>query len=701
MKRKHLLALSILSILTLAGCSSISASSQNSEYVAVNTTTNNDGTTVEDVEEIDVDENDEIDAEEVEDTEAEDTEDTDVDESEEVVNEGADVEDTDNTDVDESEEVDNEDTNDEDTEDTETDESEEVDNEDTNVEDTENTDGDDEVIVDETPYNDEISVEEPEEVEVEESDGEFSIATSDGTYSKNNNVYTLTSAGTYTLSGNLVGQILVEAGEEDEVVIELNGVTISYDQDSPIKAISADKVEISAKKGTENTVNDNRSAKSVDTDTLGEGAIYADCDLKLKGSGTLVVNGNYNNGAHTTKDLTIQKLTTKITGYNNAIKGNNSVTITSGTIQAYAQTGNGIKTEDSDISSSGNQKGTIEIDGGNLYVDSLHDAIDSSYDVVVDELDSEVPTTVNIKTGKNSSYYSSSFKADSEKGLKALNSIVINNGTVTIAASDDAIHANYGETLENGSKGLGNITINGGLVQVASGDDGLHADNTLSITGGKVIVTNATEGFEANYINISGGYSYIYGSDDGVNCSKKSFSSCAFTMTDGYLDVAVKSGDTDGIDSNGNFTLSGGVIVTRGAPGTTGSGMSTGLDVDGTCSMTGGTLIAFNGLERTPSTSSTVKYASTNSTSSQGGAGGGPGGPRGFGGPTTSSSVSLQAGNYSLSGTGIDISFINDYAYGSFLIYSSSLTTNASYTLSRNNSTVLSWNQSSSSVTIS
>ena len=554
--------------------------------------------------------------------------------------------------------------------------------------------------IDGSGYNTEVEVEDPEVIDVDENTGEFSISTSDGTYSKSGSIYTLSTAGTYSLSGKLEGQILVSAAETDEVVIELNGVSISYDQDSPIKAVSADKVEISAKKNTENTISDNRSVKTVDTDTLGEGAIYADCDLKLKGSGTLVVTGNYNNGVHTTKDLTIQNLTTKITGYNNAIKGNNSVTITSGTVQAYAKTGNGIKSEDNDISSSGKQKGTISINGGTVYVDSLHDAIDSVYDVVVDQLDDTVSTSVTIKTGKNSTYYSSSFKADSEKGLKALNSITINNGLVTIAASDDAVHANYGETLANGSKGLGNITVNGGTVQVASGDDGLHADNTLSITGGKIVVTNATEGFEGNYINISGGYSYIYGTDDGVNCSKKSFTSCAFTMTAGYLDVAVKSGDTDGIDSNGNFTLSGGVIVTRGAPGTNGSGMSTGLDVDGTCSMTGGTLIAFNGLERTPSTSSSVYYAGTQSSSSQGGPGGWGGGPGGWA-YSGSTSVSLQAGNYTLSGTNVNISFTNDYAYGSFLIYSSSLTSGSTYTLSRNNSSVLSWSQSSSSVTIS
>ena len=236
---------------------------------------------------------------------------------------------------------------------------------------------------------------------------------------------------------------------------------------------------------------------------------------------------------------------------------------------------------------------------------------------------------------------------------------------------------------------------------MASGDDGLHADNTLTINGGKVVVTGATEGYEANYINIKGGYSYIYGTDDGVNCSKKSFSSCAITISGGYLDVAVRSGDTDGIDSNGNFTMTGGTVVTRGSPGTTGSNMSTGLDVDGTVSMTGGTLIAFNGLEKAPSTSSTLLFAGTTSAgSSMGGFGGGRPGQPGQQ-SSSSSSKTFSAGEYTLSGNGLDVSFTNDYIYGSFMIYSTSLSTGNTYTLSRNNSTVLSWTQSSTSVTIS
>lgn len=530
-----------------------------------------------------------------------------------------------------------------------------------------------------------------------ETSDAFEMLTSDGNYAKSGNIYTISAAGTYALSGKLKGQILVAAGEEDDVILELNGVSISYSEDAPIKASSGNKLEISAKKDSGNIISDTRSHKSVDIETQGEGAISSDIDLKLKGSGTLIVAGNYNHGVYTSKDLEIQKLTLKSTGYNNAIKGKDSVTISSGTVQAYALTGNGIKTDSSDISSKGNQRGTIHIDGGNIYVDALHDGIDAAYEVIIDEADADVVTEVSIVTGTNSSAYSkSSFKADSEKGIKASNAIEVNAGTLVISASDDAIHANYGDTLENGSKGQGNVTINGGKVKIASGDDGLHADNTLAIHDGVVVVTNATEGFEANYINITGGYSYIYGSDDGINCSKKSFNNCAITMSGGYLDVAVRSGDTDGIDSNGDFTLSGGTIVTRGSPGTSGSGMSTGLDVDGTASMTGGTLIAFNGLEKTPSTSSGILYAGTSGANSSSSGGGRPGGWRAY-----SASSSLSAGNYTLSGNGLEISFTNDYVYGSFLVYSAALATGNTYTLSRGGSTVYSWTQSSSSVTIS
>ena len=76
-------------------------------------------------------------------------------------------------------------------------------------------------------------------ITAEEATGDFAMTTSDGTFTSSGNVYTITSAGTYTASGLLEGQIIVDAGEDDEVVIELSGATVNCGSYSPIKIISA------------------------------------------------------------------------------------------------------------------------------------------------------------------------------------------------------------------------------------------------------------------------------------------------------------------------------------------------------------------------------------------------------------------------------------------------------------------------------
>ena len=118
-----------------------------------------------------------------------------------------------------------------------------------------------------------------QDIDAEEATGTFELTTEDGAFTVSGNVYTISAAGTYTATGLLEGQLVVSAGEDDEVVLELSGATITCGTDSPIKVISAGKVEISAKKGTENVINDTRSAKKHDSEGQGAGAIWADCDL--------------------------------------------------------------------------------------------------------------------------------------------------------------------------------------------------------------------------------------------------------------------------------------------------------------------------------------------------------------------------------------------------------------------------------------
>ena len=522
-----------------------------------------------------------------------------------------------------------------------------------------------------------------------------------GAFTQDGNVYTITAAGEYDVVGVLSeGQIVInvpatETVPEPEVDLNFNGTSITCSTDSPIKAVAADKVEISAKKNTVNKIVDNRAEKTTDNETVGEGAINAKCDLKLKGTGTLVVEGHYNNGVHTTKDLTVQKETLYVSAVNNALKGKASIEIVSGNITAISTKGDGLKTEDTNLSGKGKQRGYVDITGGTLVIDAAQDGIDAAYNVNISQEDEEVETSVSIKTGTYSSNSANYVNTESAKGIKSDNIINISAGKVAINSSEDGIHANYGVAIESGVDdgivGEGKVNVTGGKVGIKCGDDAIHADHTLTIEGGIIDISEAKEGLEATHVVIKGGSTSIYGSDDGVNASRKIEETPSVEISGGFLDVAMAAGDTDGIDSNGTFTMTGGFVVTRGSYGNA-QRMSTGLDVDSTCKMSGGTLIAFNGLEKKPTFASTMCYAYYGS---QQGAGG-PGGP----GPHwahNDSSYKFTAGVYTLSGEGMTKTFENVYQYNSFLVLSSEMSVGTEYTLSLGETPVLTWTQATNS----
>jgi len=244
--------------------------------------------------------------------------------------------------------------------------------------------------------------------EVEDNTNSLSIVVDEndtlglGEFIQNGNIYTITKAGEYTISGDLAeGSIVVDAADA-EVLINLNGVNIKSRTTSPINIIAADKVEISAKKDTLNYITDDREEAS---DTVPTAAIYAESDLKIKGKGELYIYGNYNNGIHSKDDLDIKNLTLYVNALNNAIKGNDSVTIDTANVVAISKGGDGIKTTNSDISSKGNQRGTITITGlSTVDVYACCDGIDAAYNVeIIADSEGNEPI-VNVYTNTYSSY---------------------------------------------------------------------------------------------------------------------------------------------------------------------------------------------------------------------------------------------------------------------------------------------------------
>ena len=177
--------------------------------------------------------------------------------------------------------------------------------------------------------------------------GDFTVTsdTSDGV-TQSGSVYTITKAGEYTVAGLLSeGQLIVDAGDENEVTIVLNGTSITCSSGSPIYVKNASEVKIKSEENSFNEVIDNRTEATEDSsDDAGNAAIYATCDLKLVGKGALVVTGNYNNGIQSKDDLSIKNVIVKVTAVNNAVKGNDAVDIESGNIIAISAKGDGIKT---------------------------------------------------------------------------------------------------------------------------------------------------------------------------------------------------------------------------------------------------------------------------------------------------------------------------------------------------------------------
>ena len=255
----------------------------------------------------------------------------------------------------------------------------------------------------ENPFGDsDIEENIPEEGSVEGLEIKCSSGTSDA-YTIEDGVLKfsgITENSVYSLSGIFNGVVVSDVGEDYKFELELTGVTIISTVDAPIQILSGDKVTISAKKGTVNYVYDNRETEVADEE-IGS-AIYALCDLDIQGKGTLNVISKNNNGIHTKDDLNIKNLTLNVDCLDNALKGNDSVTIKSGTLTLIARSGDGIKTSNSDISSKGNQRGTVTITGGEINIFAACDGIDASYNVLINE--SEATVNLNIYTDKYSSY---------------------------------------------------------------------------------------------------------------------------------------------------------------------------------------------------------------------------------------------------------------------------------------------------------
>lgn len=210
----------------------------------------------------------------------------------------------------------------------------------------------------------------------------------------------ITENSVYSISGQLKGSIVIDVSEEYKLDLELCGLSLIGNNTNPITVLSGDKVTLTAKNGYESYIYDKREAVNTEEEDVYSSAIYSLCDLEISGKGSLTVSSDNNNGIHSKKDLEVKNLTLVVSCVDNALKGNDSVTLENGKTTLIATKGDGIKTTNSDISSKGNQRGTVTVSGGEHTVYSACDGIDSAYNVEINGED----TILNVYTDKYSNY---------------------------------------------------------------------------------------------------------------------------------------------------------------------------------------------------------------------------------------------------------------------------------------------------------
>jgi hypothetical protein len=415
-----------------------------------------------------------------------------------------------------------------------------------------------------------------------------------------NNVITITAEGVYALSGSISdGQVIVDVDKTVNLI--LNGVNITSSKSAPLALFGKKKKIITLAAGTQNTLSDAAEYTGFYNSDGDEpnGALFSKKALTINGSGSLTVQGNYNNGISCKDNLKILGGTITVSATNNALKGNDSVVIKGGHLN-ISSLADGIKSDSEDEG-----VGYVYIGGdAALSMSSAEDGIQAYRAVHI--LDTPV---VNIRSGGGATNKTTGYNGTAScKGIKSDLDLLIEGGTITLNCLDDAIHSNNA------------VLISGGTFSINTDDDAIHGDSLAVINGGNISIAKSYEGIEAAKVVINGGVINLTASDDGINAADgtaaanpnpmqrpgqpgqggaSANTNCAITINDGRITV---NAGGDGIDSNGNVWIKGGSIVVHG-PTSSGNGA---LDSDGSFYIDGGTLIAAGatGMNQTPSTTS-------------------------------------------------------------------------------------------------
>ena len=275
----------------------------------------------------------------------------------------------------------------------------------------------------------------------------------------------ITAGGEYVLTGEINSSVIVDSAED--VVLKLNGATISASRASAIASVGRGGLTIEIVDGTDNTLSDGG-------DSEWDGCIFSNGPLTINGNGKLTIYGRQNDG---------EGIATKSA----------PITINGGGIY--------IESNDDGLNTGGDG-GTITINDGTITIKAGGDGIDSNQNLVIN----------------GGTVYAIGSAMGGDAGIDTDGGYVINGGTVIAIGSDmletssrnskqNVLAFNLPNVINNGVKmslvDTSNDVIVGCVAQenfrtlimsspkLVNGNYALHADDSaVSVNGATSFAVN-------------------------------------------------------------------------------------------------------------------------------------------------------------------------------------------------------------------
>ena len=409
-----------------------------------------------------------------------------------------------------------------------------------------------------------------------------------------NGTITITSGGTYRITGEYSGQVKIEAAKTDTVRLVLDNAKITNSTGAAINVVSAAEAIIYTAAGTTNTVADEANYTATGDDDP-DAAIYSTANLTLTGEGSLSAEGAYEEGIHTTGGLVIASGTLEVNAANTGIKGKDYVDITGGIVNVTAAQ-DGIKSTNTDDESLGFTRlsagsvtisagddglkapHTLEISGGTLNIEKSNEGIEAQYinildgDVTVNSTDDGINASLKDSSSDTSSDTTSGTATTGQQTQQNQNGQVQQapagggaapggsqgstgqNQNMPQPPTDGAMPGGGGGTFEVVDAA---INISGGTVTVNAEGDGIDSNGTATFSGGTVTVNGPTAG--GNNALDSNGDLLLNGGTVTTGSTADMFEAPSSASTSGYLKITDSSALTQG--STVQVTDSSGTVV--------------------------------------------------------------------------------------------------------------------------------------------